>query len=300
MKIRNVNIKSMVPYFLISPALILFAAFLFFPVASVFYNSLFNYSLYKPDEYGFIAFKNIITILTKDKLFYKSLGITGRWVVSTVSLQFILGLITALILNRKFFGRGLARTFIIAPWAISSIVTAMMWFMVYNEHIGILNDILLRLGLIKQGIAWVARPSMALGAVVVAEAWRGMPFFSIILLAALQNIPIELYESCSIDGGNRRQAFIYITLPFLKETILFSILLRSIWEFNHVDLIFALTGGGPVNRTMTLSMYIVQNAIEFNNFGYGSALVVVAFFILLIMVALYLKISGFNKEDEVL
>jgi multiple sugar transport system permease protein len=117
------------------------------------------------------------------------------------------------------------------------------------------------------------------------------------LLAALQTIPLELYEACAVDGGNAWKSFISITLPYLKDTIVFTTLLRGVWEFNNVDLILTLTGGGPANITTTLSMYIANQAITANNFGYGSALSVVAFAIMFVFAMIYLKLSCFGKEE---
>jgi len=186
---------------------------------------------------------------------------------------------------------------VFSPWAISGVLTALMWSMMYNQHMGVINDLLLKFGLIKSNIAWLGGVNTAFWAVVIAELWRGIPFFAITLLAALQTIPGELYESCSVDGGGKWVAFKKITLPYLKETIVLSSLLRVVWEFNNVNTIYAMTGGGPANLTTTLSMYIANEAIHSNNFGYGSALMVIGFLILLIFAEIYLKASRFGKEE---
>lgn len=134
-------------------------------------------------------------------------------------------------------------------------------------------------------------------ATAVAEIWRGIPFFAITLLAALQNIPADLHEACVVDGATAMQEIFLVKLPMLKDTIILTTLLRGVWEFNNVDLIFTLTGGGPSYRTTTLTMYMTNMSVKNGNYGYGSTLAVIAFFILLLFAGIYLKLSGYGKEE---
>jgi len=288
--------KTWLPYVFLLPAIALIVCFMIYPVGTVFYYSLHNFYLNRAWANGFIGLDNFKQIF-QDSLFYSSLAVTAKWVFWEVSLQLIIGLAIALLLNRSFKCRGLVRALVFSPWAISGVLTALMWSMMYNQHMGVINDLLLKFGLIKSNIAWLGGVNTAFWAVVIAELWRGIPFFAITLLAALQTIPGELYESCSVDGGGKWVAFKKITLPYLKETIVLSSLLRVVWEFNNVNTIYAMTGGGPANLTTTLSMYIANEAIHSNNFGYGSALMVIGFLILLIFAAIYLKASRFGKEE---
>ena len=203
----------------------------------------------------------------------------------------------ALILNQEFKGRGLVRTLTFIPWALSGVLTAVIWSLIYNQHMGVLNDILIRLGFIEKGIAWTGNRSVVFGAVVLAELWRGIPFFAITLLAAMQNISGDLYEAAKVDGCSAADRFRYITLPLLKETIVLTTLLRAVWEFNSVDLIYSLTGGGPAGMTTTLSMYIADQAIRTSNYGYGSAISVISFVILTLFAVIYMKCTNFGKES---
>jgi multiple sugar transport system permease protein len=284
------------PYFFIGPSLVFIAAFLFYPMGNVFYLSFQNYNMSKPYFNGFAGLENFYVLL-KDPLFYQSLGISVKWVFIEVILQLVFGLITALVLNRSFRMRGWFRAAAILPWAISGVITTTMWSLMLNENMGVINDLLQKIGLISGRIAWTAEASTAFGSVVVAELWRGIPFFTITLLAALQTVPMELYESCTVDGGGRWKSFLHITLPYLKNSIILSTLLRAVWEFNNVDMIYTMTGGGPAFKTTTLTMYIANQAIVSQNFGYGSALTVVAFMILLVFAVMYLKLGGFNKKE---
>lgn len=294
-KKRNIK-KNWVPYALLAPAFIMIFAFLFYPMLTVFYYSFHHYDISAPFYDGFAGLQNYIDIFTKDSLFLPSLWNSVKWVISQVSLQLVFGLGVALLLNQKFKGRGAIRAVVFVPWAISGVLTSVIWMLMYNEHMGVFNDILMRLGIIDKPAAFLASTGSAFFAVVIAELWRGIPFFAVTLLASLQTIPEDMYEAARVDGASRFQQLFYITLPQLKRTIVLTTLLRSVWEFNNVDLLYNLTGGGPANSTMTYAMYIANTAVNGTNFGYGSALTVVAFVILSIVAAVYLKISKFEEE----
>lgn len=284
------------PYILILPACLLMGLIMIYPLGKVFYLSFQHYNPTKPFTNGFAGLDNFITIFTK-KEFYNALGVSAKFVACEVVLQLIFGMIVALILNQKFKGRGFFRALTFIPWALSGVLTAVLWSIMFNQHFGVLNDLLAKLGIIKEPIAWLANTKFVLGSVIVAELWRGIPFFAISLLAAMQGLPDDIYEAGRVDGSTKFQTFRFITLPMLKNTIVLTTLLRTIWEFNSVDLIYSLTGGGPVGKTTTLSMLIANQAIKTSNYGYGSALSVVSFAILAVIAVIYMKLSGFGKEE---
>lgn len=284
------------PYILILPACLLMGLIMIYPLGKVFYLSFQHYNPTKPFTNGFAGLDNFITIFTK-KEFYNALGVSAKFVACEVVLQLIFGMIVALILNQKFKGRGFFRALTFIPWALSGVLTAVLWSIMFNQHFGVLNDLLAKLGIVKEPIAWLANTKFVLGSVIVAELWRGIPFFAISLLAAMQGLPDDIYEAARVDGSTKLQTFRFITLPMLKNTIVLTTLLRTIWEFNSVDLIYSLTGGGPVGKTTTLSMLIANQAIKTSNYGYGSALSVVSFAILAVIAVIYMKLSGFGKEE---
>lgn len=284
------------PYILILPACLLMGLIMIYPLGKVFYLSFQHYNPTKPFTNGFAGLDNFITIFTK-KEFYNALGVSAKFVACEVVLQLIFGMIVALILNQRFKGRGFFRALTFIPWALSGVLTAVLWSILFNQHFGVLNDLLAKLGIIKEPIAWLANTKFVLGSVIVAELWRGIPFFAISLLAAMQGLPDDIYEAARVDGSTKLQTFRFITLPMLKNTIVLTTLLRTIWEFNSVDLIYSLTGGGPVGKTTTLSMLIANQAIKTSNYGYGSALSVVSFAILAVIAVIYMKLSGFGKEE---
>lgn len=284
------------PYILILPVCLLMGLIMIYPLGKVFYLSFQHYNPTKPFTNGFAGLDNFITIFTK-KEFYNALGVSAKFVACEVVLQLIFGMIVALILNQRFKGRGFFRALTFIPWALSGVLTAVLWSIMFNQHFGVLNDLLAKLGIIKEPIAWLANTKFVLGSVIVAELWRGIPFFAISLLAAMQGLPDDIYEAARVDGSTKLQTFRFITLPMLKNTIVLTTLLRTIWEFNSVDLIYSLTGGGPVGKTTTLSMLIANQAIKTSNYGYGSALSVVSFAILAVIAVIYMKLSGFGKEE---
>jgi multiple sugar transport system permease protein len=283
------------PYLLIAPTVILLGILIFYPVASVFQLSLQNFSYARLYEAGFAGLQNFKTIFGGDNLFYPALLLTAKWVFWEVFLQLVLGLAVALLLNQVFRGRGLARVLVFAPWAVSGVLTTMLWLLILNQHIGLFNYVLKDTGVLKDTVAWLGNPNTVFPAIVITELWRGLPFFAITLLAALQTIPREIYESCAVDGCSPLKKFFYITLPYLKGAIVFTTLMRSIWEFNSIDMIFTLTGGGPMRLTTTLPIYLMQTAVVEGNLGYGSALAVVIFGILLLFAALYLSLNKFGR-----
>lgn len=287
---------GLVPYLCLAPASVLILAFVIYPAATVFYYSLQEYNVTKPYYNGFVGLDNFQRILTSDVLFRSSLLTSVKWVLAQVVLQLVIGMALALILNRRFRGRGAARSLLFAPWAVSGVVVTTMWELMYSPFTGILDTVLRQIGAVHQPIQWLSDTHTVFGALVTAELWRGVPFFTILLLAALQSIPTDLYEAADVDGATRWQAFRTITLPLLRDAIVLATLLRGIWEFNNVDVIYTMTGGGPGDLTTTLPLYVVNQAIRYHEFGYGSALSVLGFVILAVFAVVYLRLSRFGKE----
>lgn len=296
-KVRKLFTVKTMPYWMILPACLLLAGVVLFPILRVFAYSLMDYSSLSIEEPAFIGLDNFVKLFTKDRVFKTALKNSARWVAWEVSLQLVIGCFAALALNQTFHGRSIARSLTLIPWAVSGVLTAILWSLMYNEHVGVLNDLLMRLGIITRKKAWLGDFSLVFPSVVVAELWRGIPFFAISLLAALQSISTDLYEAARIDGANYPQQLRYVVLPHLKDTILLTTLLRVVWEFNNVDVIFNLTGGGPANRTMTLSMYLSQQAIKSGEFGFGSSIAIFNFCILAVFAVCYLKLGRFTEEN---
>lgn len=288
--------RGATPYVLLAPTMLLLAIFLIYPLVNIVKFSLQQYNVSKPWDNGFIGLGNFERMLG-DELFWSSLWITGKWVVVQVGLQLLFGLLLALIVNEAFRGRGLARAVLFSPWAVSGVLTTTIWLLLYNPAVGV-NKYLADLGLTSYGTSLLASGDTAFWAAVLAELWRGVPFFTILILADLQSAPGELYEAAQMDGAGRLRRFWSITLPHLKNSIILATLLRGVWEFNNVDLLYTLTGGGPANATTTLPLYVARVAIDSKEFGYGAALTVSAFVLLGMVTLLYLRLTNFGRESN--
>jgi multiple sugar transport system permease protein len=291
----RISRSGALPYVLLSPAVLATVIVVFYPMAQAFVTSLYQSILWKPRDVHFIALDNYATLL-HDPVFWSSLGRTAIWIGLTVPLQMLLGLITALLLNQEFRWRGLARSLILIPWALPSVVIGLMWAWIYNPQVGLLNDLMLRLGLLQSAVPWLANPDTALYAIIAALVWQGFPFFAIMILAGLQTIPASLYEAAEIDGAGAWYQFWHITLPGLRGVLVTAVMLRIIWVANSVDVIYVMTGGGPGYATHTLPLYAFKRTYSSMDFGYGSALAVAFSVLLLGAIVLYLRRAGRGME----
>ncbi|MDD3213410.1 MAG: sugar ABC transporter permease [Eubacteriales bacterium] len=287
---RKVNLW---PYLLLLPALTVVIAVVFIPILNAISLSLQNYDLRRPKQISFIGLQNYATLLS-DKQFWGSLQRTGLWVLFGVGFQFVFGFALALLLNRKFFARGLARSVSLIPWVTPGVLIALMWRWLLDGNYGVINDLLQRLNLIDTNIAFLASRTMALPSVILTIVWQGIPFFALMILAGLQGISSDLYEAAEIDGARGPQKLFYITIPSLKNTIFVTLMLRVIWVANSVDVIFNMTEGGPAYATQTLSIYIYLKANTLN-MGYASAISIVMTVLLLVVSIPYLR-SMFRNQ----
>ncbi|SEN75214.1 carbohydrate ABC transporter membrane protein 1, CUT1 family [Paracoccus alcaliphilus] len=283
--------RQVMPLALLSPAVLVTLAIVFFPMIQTAWMSLHNYVLFRPKNFDWVGLQNYFNIF-QDEVFWISLRHTILWIAITVPAQALLGLATALLLNQKFPWRPLARALIIIPWALPSVVIALMWVWIYDSNYGILNDLLLRVGILETSIPWLANPDTALYAIILTLTWQGFPFFAVMILAGLQSIPQSYYEAASLDGATPWRQFWHITLPGISGVLFTAILLRTIWVANSMDVIFVMTGGGPGYSTYTLPLYSFLEARTNLNFGYGSALAMTFTLMLLGIVILYLKRSA--------
>ena len=282
---------QVLPYVLVSPAVLATLFIIFLPMLQAAFMSLHKYILYKPKDIPFIGLENYFRAFG-DEVFWISLKQTLLWIGLTVPLQAVLGLVTALLLNQNFPWRALARGLIIVPWALPSVVIGLMWSWIYHPSYGVLNDLLLRVGLVHTAIPWLADPSTALYSIIVALMWQGFPFFAVMFLAGLQAIPRSYYEAAEIDGASKWQQFRYITLPGLTGVMVTAFLLRVIWVANSIDVIYVMTGGGPGYNTHTLPLYSFIRIRSGMDFGYGSALAIIFTLLLLTAVVVYLRRVG--------
>jgi len=279
--------KRATPYLLVLPALAVVAVTVFYPIAWAVSLSTHQFVLYRPNDTPFVGLGNFERAFA-DEVFWLSLQQTGIWVVAIVVSQLFLGFFGALALNEPYRGRGLVRAVVLIPWITPSILTALMWRWMYNVNYGVINHTLVGLGLLPRHVGFLSEPDLALFSVIAVVIWSGTPFFTVMLLAAMQAIPDELYEAAKIDGASAVQRVRYVTIPFIAPTIAVTSLLRIIWVANYVDVLFAMTGGGPGYASMTLPVYIFIKAQAALDMGYGSAMALCLAAILIAIVSLYL------------
>ncbi len=282
------------PYLLLLPALIVMLSVVIVPIINAVSMSFQSYNLTKPKKIGYIGLQNYATLL-HDPLFWSSLLRTAIWVVFGVGCQFLFGFLLALVLNKQFKGRGVVRAVSLIPWVTPGVLIALMWRWMYDGNYGVINDLLMRLGLIKENIAFLSKPGTAMPSVIVTIVWQGIPFFALMLLAGLQGISYDLYEAASIDGATGWQKLIYVTIPSLRNTIFVTTMLRIIWVANSVDVIFNMTEGGPAYATQTLSVYIYKKASALD-MGYASAMAIMLMLVLLLAAIPYLRNTFRDQE----
>ncbi|KYC38133.1 sugar ABC transporter permease [Scytonema hofmannii PCC 7110] len=272
-------------WILLTPALLLLLFVFAYPIARAFWLSVFTRNLGTELQPVFSGLDNYVRMIG-DGRFWQSLWTTTVFTTASVVSELLLGLGIALVLNQAFFGRGVVRTIAILPWALPTALIGLAWAWIFNDQFGVVNDILRRLGLVETGINWLGDPTLAMIAVIFADIWKTTPFISILLLAGLQSISQDLYEAHSVDGASPWQNFYKITLPLLLPQILIAVLFRFAQAFGIFDLIAVMTGGGPGGATEVVSLYIYSTVMRYLDFGYGAALVVVTFLILVAAVAI--------------
>jgi len=255
-----------------------------------------NYNLYDLSGIHFVGFKNFQDVFNDTTFnFLHILLNTFLWVTGSLIFQFVLGFVLALLMTNSFKGRGLYAGLVFYPWALSAFAMGLVWAWMFNGQFGIVNDILIKIGLIHNNIGFLSEPKYALMSVIITNIWAGIPFFAIMLLAALQSVPLEIYEAAEIDGAGYFKRLFHITIPYIKPTIINTTLLRAIWIMNSPEIIYAMTGGGPANSSNILATQMISKIYYFYDFGQSSAIGVMIMGILIVYTIIYLKITSLKE-----
>jgi multiple sugar transport system permease protein len=294
-RLADLSESSRWAYYLLLPSLLLVAAVAVYPVASGVWLSFERYNLLRSPVPTFIGFGQYADLWT-DSRFWTSVRNTAVWVTVGAASQFLLGLVTALALNRPGLRAvGALRIGLLLPWLMPSVVAGHMWSLLLDSRIGVVNDVLVPTGLLHAYVAWFARAETAMGAVLVVDLWRSFPFFTLLLVAGLQGIPDELYEAAEVDGANAWYRFWRITLPLLTPVIVAAVILRVIGLVNAPDLMIILTHGGPGLATHVLSLLAFDDAYTGFDFGAAAAVGTVMLVLLMVFTALYVRVSGVTR-----
>jgi len=275
-------------WLLVTPTLLAVVLVALYPLIRSFSLSFTNARLGGIRAPEFVGLTNYID-LAQDAEFIADVGHTLFFTVWAVAFELILGLGIALVINSNFKGRGLMRTAMLVPWAIPTVVSAQMWRWMYNDVFGVVNDVLVRkLHILPAPVAFLASPQLALPAIIAVDVWKTTPFMALLLLAGLQVISSDLYEAGSIDDATGWRRFWYLTLPLLRPVILVALIFRTLASLQVFDVIYVMTSGA--NNTESMSIYARRVLIDFQQLGYGSAVSVVIFLIIMAVVAVYLRL----------
>ena len=269
------------PWFYTAPALFVLGAVLLVPLVLGLSYAFRDVRLLSPTSGAFVGLEHFRDI-AGDRIFRNALKNTLWWTFCSLFFQFLLGLLLALLLNRRFAGKRLVQSLVFLPWAVPTFLSGLNWAWMFNPVVGPIPHWLVALGVMAEPVSILSSPEHAMWGPIVANVWFGIPFFAITLLAALQSIPRELYEASAIDGASRWQQFTSITLPAIAPTIAITLMLRTVWIANFADLIVVMTSGGPANSTQIVSSYIFTLAFRKLDFGYASAVATVLLALLLL------------------
>ena len=274
-------------YIFVAPAVILLIAFLVVPMIYTVYFSGFKYQIMRPDAMKFIGFENYQKLFS-DKNFWLALKNTVYFTVIVVPCQCVLALALALLVSKKFRGVAVFRTMYFAPQLTSMVVISVLWSVLYNANpnTGLINSILVSLGM--SPIKFLSDASTAMNSIIFMSAWQGAGYQMMIFLAGLQGIPKDQYEAASVDGATKFKQFLYITLPGLKGTIKYVIMITMIQAMKLFTQPYIMTQGGPKNSTKTLVYYIYTQGFQKGNFGYACSIAAV-FFVIVVCMSMAMK-----------
>lgn len=280
--------RGSIPFLYLLPAALALGAVVIYPLLYTLLLSAYDVNLLQPEKARFVGLANYATMLI-NPAFWHSAWVTFEYTAGTVILSLLVGLGTALLVNREFRFRGLARAAIILPAATPWLVACLIWYVLLNPQFGLVNAGLRGAGLIEAGASFLYQTSTALPAVTIVTAWRLFPIATLLLLAGLQAIPREQYEAASVDGANSWRQFLSVTLPNLSTILLVVGVLLTIWSFKLFTVIYVLTAGGPGSATRTLAISSYEEGFRFYNLGSGSAIA-----ILMVLISAGLVVSYFT------
>ncbi|MBN7758031.1 sugar ABC transporter permease [Nitratireductor aquimarinus] len=233
-----------------------------------------------------VGLDNYARMLSSSR-FLDTLSTTTIFAVVSVTLEMVLGVLTALLLNQAFYGRTLLRALLILPWALPTVVNATLWRLIYNPQYGALNALVTQLGLTTDYQSWLGQPASALTALIIADAWKNFPLVALIALAALQMVPREITSASLVDGAGPFSRFRHVTLPYLVGPLMVALVLRTIEAFKVFDIIWVMTRGGPANSTRTLSILVYQEAFSFQRAGSGASLALIIALLVTVLAGVY-------------
>ncbi|WP_426513966.1 carbohydrate ABC transporter permease [Dactylosporangium sp. McL0621] len=275
-------------FLLTLPALALLGAVVLYPLAGALSTSLFRQSLVLPGR-SFVGLGNFRDVLAQN--FWPVLQNTLVFTVASTVVPVVLGFALALALNSRIRGRAVLRGLFLMPWVIPGVVVSFIWLWIFNANYGLLNGLLTRLHLVDEPVSWLGQPGTAMAAIVVAKSWASFPWIMVMLLAGLQTVPAALHEAAALDGAGAVARFWHVTLPHLRGILGIVVLLEVIWNVQHFDMIYVLTGGGPAGSTTTFAVAVYDTAFKAFDLGRASALGALWLLLILGLTVVYVRLA---------
>jgi trehalose/maltose transport system permease protein len=291
-KLTRQRVRS--AWLFMAPMLLVLALVAGWPLVRTMWFSLTDANLSDLEAAGFVGLVNYYSLML-DPDWWSAVSNTLVFTAVSLTTETILGLAIALTLNAHFRGRGLLRAAVLIPWAIPTVVSAQMWNWMYHDVFGVINEGLQILGVISEPVAWTASPDTALLAVIMVDVWKTTPFMALLLLAGLQMLPQECYESARVDGVHPVKVFLKVTLPLLKPALMVAVIFRALDALRIFDLIYVMSGNNQ--NTMSMSVYARQQLVDFQDVGYGSAAATLLFLIIALITVVYLTLGKVGQED---
>jgi trehalose/maltose transport system permease protein len=300
--------RSRAAWLFLAPMLIVLAGVALYPLAQTIWFGFTDASLNSIDDAQFVGFRNYLEWLDYGNGEGEWLGllVDARWwhavwntihfSVVSVFFETVFGLVIALVLNARFFGRGVVRTLVLVPWAIPTVVSAKLWGWMLHDQFGIINDMLLKTGLISDPIAWTATPETAMTAVMMVDIWKTTPFMALLILAGLQMIPDDIYEAARLDGINPVRVFRKVTLPLVMPALLVGVVFRGLDALRVFDIVYVLTPNTDATRTM--SVFARENLFDYDKFAYGSAASTLLFLIVALITVSFIYATRMDLEGK--
>ncbi len=277
-------------WLLLAPALLLMAVMLYYPMVGTVYESFHETSFLNPDPKfaGLALYRRVLANGTFTQVLVNSIV----WTLGVVLLQNVFGFLAALLLNQNLPMQGALRAIVLLPFILPGVVAAILWRFMYDPQLGLVNSLLLQVGLIENSVAWLADSRMAMASVIVAAVWKGFPFSMLIYLAALQNVDRSQIEAAMLDGAGPVRRLIDVTLPAIRDVVVVNIVLTLILTFNYFDIIWVLTKGGPQSATHIFPTKIFETGFGQFRFGEAATYGVFSILVLSVLVALYAIVQG--------
>jgi multiple sugar transport system permease protein len=293
--LENAEVRA---YLMNGPMLLAVGLISLFPIGYSFWISLQRYNLRQPNRIRFIGFDNYVDVLTQPE-FWQSMRVTFTFTIGSVIGEIIASILVALLLHEQFKGRGLLRSAVLLPWAIPGVIAGVMWKWIFNPRFGVLNGLLYTFGIIDEYRSWLGvDPNLAMAVLIFVQVWNALPFNTLVLLAALQAIPGDLYEAATVDRAGVFKRFWYITVPWLLQPILIIMILATMNGLRVFDLVYVLTGGGPGDATRVVTFTAWKKAFDALDFGMANTYAYILTFMTLIIGLIYIRLMYQRGEIE--